>query len=60
MRDVLNGKRRCKLCWENEATVRDRENPTEKMKTVCGECHTQRIKRDMAWILRYNRARGIC
>lgn len=59
MRAVLAGKRKCKLCWKNEATVRDRERPTEKTKTICGECHANRLKQDLAFVLSYNRSRGI-
>ncbi len=50
---------KCKLCWKNEATVRDRNTPTERRKTICKECHEKRLNHDMAFILRYNRARGI-
>ena len=50
---------KCKLCWTNEATVRDRDRPGDKRKTICAECHRRRLAEDMSYLLRYNRARGI-
>jgi len=49
----------CKLCWKNKATVRDRDNPTDRRKTICSECHKRRLAHDLAYMLRYNRTRGI-
>ena len=50
---------RCKLCWSNEATVRDRNTPTDKRKTICSECHKRRLAHDIAYIVRYKKSRGI-
>jgi len=50
---------RCKRCWKGEATVRDRKTPGDRRKTICQACHELELKRDMSFILRYNKARGI-
>lgn len=42
---------KCKICKKNEATVRDRNNPTSPRKTICKECHRQRLMCDMTMIL---------
>ena len=54
------GKRLYKICMKNPATMRDRERPTDRTKTICNSCHAIRLGHDLSDIMRYNRVKGIC
>ena len=38
---------KCKICGIGEAEVRDRDNPTNPRKTICGRCHAKRLLGDL-------------
>ena len=41
---------KCKICGEREAEVRDRDNPTNTKKVICGACHAKRLLGDIGAI----------
>ena len=42
---------KCKICKIREATVQDRNDPTNRRKTVCGVCHGKRLIEDLVSVL---------
>lgn len=42
---------KCIICGEREATVPDRNQMPTKRKSLCGECHGNRLKNDFVNIL---------
>lgn len=42
---------KCKICYKREAEVKDRNNPGDERKTICRDCHAQRLLSDMTMIL---------
>jgi hypothetical protein len=47
---------KCKLCNIREATIRDR-NTMSRRKVICSECHAERLKGDLRYILdRHNKS----
>ena len=51
---------KCKICKQREAEVRDRNDPLNEKKTVCKECHAQRLMCDMSMILDLSTRRLKC
>ncbi len=43
--------RRCKICREKEATVPDRNKPWSDKPEVCSDCHSNRLRQDLAYVL---------
>jgi len=41
----------CVICRSRKATVPDRERMGRPVKRVCRECHTERLRRDLARVL---------
>jgi len=51
---------KCRVCKENEATVRDRKNPTGPEKEICRECQRKRLDDDMKNIISFWKERATC
>ena len=43
--------RKCKICSINEATVPDRNKPWSRRLSICSECHMNRLRGDLAYIM---------
>jgi len=42
---------KCKICKTREATIQDRNEPTNRRKTVCSICHGKRLLGDLVSVL---------
>lgn len=51
---------KCKICNDREAEVIDRNDPTNRKKTICRECQRDRLLCDMSIILSLWKARKRC
>jgi hypothetical protein len=49
---------KCNICRDKEATVRDRERPSDRRKTICEDCHRERLVGDFKHILSVERRRN--
>ncbi len=45
----------CKLCHERPAEVPDRDEPGRPVKSICRECHAERLRGDLGGILNQRR-----
>lgn len=43
---------KCINCGKNEAALRDRNNPTSRRKTICRDCHAERLRGDFIGIVK--------
>ena len=49
---VLGGKMgKCIICHKKEATVPDRSIPGRPIKRLCGDCHSDRLRGDLKYLL---------
>lgn len=52
MSKTTRKKRMCILCGKNPAELPDRNAPGRPIKKICRECHAERLRRDLEYIVR--------